>query len=183
MRKLLILVVFAVMLVSLAAETIGGVELPDLLNIAQNELQLNGAGLRKKAIIKVYACGLYLSSPSQDAAFILADSSAIAIRMHFIYRKVDHEKLISAWNEGFAAAGVTQSMAAEIAQFNSFFTQPALKGDIYDITYLPGTGIQVTINGQLMGTVTNPTFRSAVFSIWLGTKTALPKLRDQLLHL
>lgn len=182
MKKVLIILFLAVVLVPLAAREIGGVALPDQLNLAQQELQLNGAGLRKKAIIKVYACGLYLPGAEQNAATILADSSAIAIRMHFIYRKVDNEKLIAAWNEGFEAAGVTQTMAAEITQFNSFFTQPAVKGDVYDISYLPGTGIQVTMNGELVGTVENPAFRSAVFSIWLGQNTALPKLKTQLLN-
>jgi hypothetical protein len=182
MKKTVIMLLFALLLVSAAARETGGVELPDTLNLSGQELLLNGAGLRKKAIIKVYACGLYLAAPAQDAAAILADSSAIVIRMHFIYPKVDNEKLIAAWNEGFAAAGVSQSMAAEIAQFNSFFTQPAVKGDIYDISYLPDTGIQVTMNGQLVGRVTNPAFRSAVFAIWLGQNTALPKLKTQLLN-
>ena len=32
--------------------------------------------------------------------------------------------------------------------FNSFFTEDARKGDIYDIIYAPGEGVNVYIKGQ-----------------------------------
>lgn len=183
MKRLVLCMLLALVTLPIVSLEIGGVLLPDNLNVAGQELQLNGAGLRKKAFIKVYACGLYMPAASSDADAILADSTAIVVRMHFIYKKVGAKKLISAWNEGFENAGFQQTFASEIQTFNSFFSQDAKKNDVYDISYLPGTGIQISRNNSVVGTIPNPAFRKAVFSIWLGDKTALPGLKKKLLNL
>src|SRR5262249_60989392 len=50
---------------ALAAE-LAGATLPDTLKAGEKTLKLNGLGLRKKAVFKVYVGGLYLESPSKD---------------------------------------------------------------------------------------------------------------------
>ena len=55
-----------------AAKELAGATMPDTLTVAGKTLKLNGMGLRKKAIFKVYVGGLYLEAPSKDAAAILA---------------------------------------------------------------------------------------------------------------
>jgi len=75
-----------------------------------------------------------------------------------------------------------QQFAIETSRFNAMFNQPAVKGDVYDIVYLPETGVQVIRNNVVLGTIDNPGFRKAVFSIWLGDDTALPKLKEDLLN-
>ena len=54
------------------AGELAGVTLPDTLKAGEKTLKLNGLGLRKKAVFKVYVGGLYLESPSKDASAILA---------------------------------------------------------------------------------------------------------------
>ncbi|MCF7911328.1 MAG: chalcone isomerase family protein [Candidatus Cloacimonetes bacterium] len=181
MKRIILLALFALLISALAAVEIGGAFLPEKLQFGENALTLNGAGMRKKVVIKVYACGLYLPQQSSSSTAILAAEGAIAIRMNFIYKKVDQEKLIDAWNEGFAKTGALQKFAIETSRFNALFSQPAVKGDIYDIVYLPGTGVQVIRNEVVLGTIENPDFRKAVFSIWLDEDTDLPKLRESLL--
>jgi len=44
-----------------------GAPLADTLKAGEKTLKLNGLGLRKKAMFKVYVGGLYLESPSKDA--------------------------------------------------------------------------------------------------------------------
>ena len=51
-----------------AAEKIGGVELSETLSEGGSRLVLNGAGIRKKAFLKLYVGGLYLKEKQQDAA-------------------------------------------------------------------------------------------------------------------
>ncbi len=181
MKKLILLVLVMLILVPLTALTIGGVDLPDKLTVGDKGLLLNGAGLRNKVIIKVYACGLYLPEKSLSSEAILNDTTAIAIRMHFIYSKVDEGKLIEAWNDGFAKTGALQEFAMETSRFNAMFSEPAVKGDIYDIVYIPKTGVQVIRNNTVLGTINNPGFRKSVFSIWLAENTDLTKLRENLL--
>ena len=49
------------------AAELAGATLPDTLSTGDKSLKLNGLGLRKKAMFKVYVGGLYLESPSKDA--------------------------------------------------------------------------------------------------------------------
>src|SRR5437879_5751773 len=55
-----------------------GATLADTLKAGEKTLKLNGLGLRKKAMFKVYVGGLYLESPSKDAEAILASDQAKA---------------------------------------------------------------------------------------------------------
>lgn len=180
MKKILIFVLL-ISITGLFALEIGKVELPNNLEIGGKELILNGAGLRKKVIIKVYACALYVAEKVNNSEEIFDANDEIAILMHFIYKKVGNEKLISAWNEGFQLAGVSEKMKNEIALFNSYFSEPAMKNDVYLISYTPETGVSVEINGKLKGSIPGKEFRKAVFSIWLGNDSALPKLKQALL--
>lgn len=182
MKKILIIAMLIFILMPLTAKRVGGVLLPDSYYISGEKLDLNGAGLRKKVIIKVYAGGLYLPKPSKNAEEILDANTAINLRMHFIYNEVDQEKLITAWNEGFSAGGFADNFAKEITEFNALFSEPALKGDIYDIAYFPEEGVKVVKNDKVLGIIKNPAFRKAVYSIWLGENTSLPKLKKALLE-
>ena len=184
MMKKCFLVLVSLLLVSPAlAKEIGGVNLPDTLKAGNEELLLNGAGLRTKFVVKVYAGGLYLKAKNSDAQKIIAADEPMAIRMQFIHDGVDAKKLIEAWNEGFAngTGGNTAPIKAEIDKFNSFFSQEAKKGDVYDIIYVPGQGVEVQIKGKVMGTIAGFEFKKAVFSIWLGEKPADNSLKKGML--
>ena len=174
-KKLLIVTLASLMITSLAvAKDIGGAKLPDSLMAGDDKLLLNGAGLRKKLFIKVYAGALYLTKYSQDPQKIIRADEPMAVRMHFIHDGVSSKKLINGWNEGFhnATGGNITNIKQEIDQFNAFFTDEAKKNDIYDIIYTPGQGVRVFIKGKLMGTIEGLDFKKALFSIWLGEKPA-----------
>jgi hypothetical protein len=185
MLKRWVLLWMAVVLISPAAVAmeVGGVVLPDTLVAGTQDLALNGAGLRTKFFVKVYAGGLYLKRKSADAAAIVAADEPMAIRMHFIHDGVSSQKLIAAWNDGFANAtgGATAPIQAEIDQFNGFFSEEAKAGDVYDIIYTPEQGVRVYAKGQLMGLIRGLPFKQAVFAIWLGEKPADKSLKAGML--
>ena len=80
----------------LAASTAGlagelkGIELPDSTEVGGVELKLNGMGLREATALKVdvYVAGLYVESPSTDAAALLEAGGPWKIEMHFVRKKV-----------------------------------------------------------------------------------------------
>ena len=179
---LFMLLVFFQASIALGIE-IGGVQLPDSLTLNKTKLQLNGAGLRKKVVIKVYAGGLYTLNKEKDPEKIIAADEPMVVRMHFIHSTVSKESLVSAWNEGFANA-TNDNIAAigkEIERFNGYFQEDAKKGDIYDVIYLPGQGISVEIHGKRKGPIPGLAFKKAVFGIWLGEKPADAKLKKGML--
>ncbi|MCB1044576.1 MAG: chalcone isomerase family protein [Acidobacteria bacterium] len=163
---------------------IGGVTLPDKMTVGDASLVLNGAGLRKKLFIKVYAGGLYLQAKSSDQNKVIKADEPMAVRLHFIYDGVSSEKLTEAWNEGFknATGGKTAAIQAKIDTFNGMFSQTANKGDVYDVIYEPGKGTSVLVNGVSKGTVEGLEFKQAVFGIWLCDKPADSGLKEGMLH-
>jgi hypothetical protein len=183
-KRLLIMVLAALMTTSLAAAMeIGGVKLPDSMQVGEDKLLLNGAGLRKKFFVKVYAGGLYLKKKNQHPQKIIEADESMAVRMHFIYDGVSSKKLIDGWNEGFAKAtgGNILPIKKEIDQFNSFFTEEVKKDDIYDIIYNPGQGVSVFFKGTLKGTIKGLDFKKALFAIWLGKKPVDSGLKEGML--
>jgi len=182
-KKILICTLLLVILPVLNAKEIAGVTFPDEIKIAEKTLTLNGVGLRKKLWIKVYAGGLYLTEGSSDADMIINADKPMAIRMHFIYDGVSAEKLVSAWNEGFnnATGNNTAEINKEIALFNAMYTEEAVKDDIHEIVYSPGSGVTVTINGKNKGTIPGLAFKKALFGIWLCDLPADSNLKTGML--
>ncbi|MFP4309943.1 MAG: chalcone isomerase family protein [Desulfococcaceae bacterium] len=166
-----------------AALEIGGVALPDTLTAGTEELTLNGAGLRKKFFVKVYAGGLYLTEPSVNADAVVAADAPMAIRLHFIYDGVSSEKLVAAWKEGFAAAtdGNTAPIQPGIDKFNGFFNREAKAGDTFDILYTPEQGVRVYRGDRLQGVISGLDFKRALFAIWLGAEPADEDLKEGML--
>ena len=182
-KRVFAMVLGLLLMISLiGAAQIGGLKLPDSLMAGNTKLLLNGAGVRKKLIFKVYAGGLYLEKKNTHAAKIIAADEPMAIRMQFM-RDVSNDKLIGAWDEGFdkATGGNIEPIAKEIKAFNAFFTEEAKEGDIYDIVYTPGEGVAVTMNGVLKGTIKGLDFKKALFAIWLGDDPADSGLKEGML--
>ncbi len=180
-RVMIIVSILCLILVSESfAKEIGGVNLPDTLTAGKDQLVLNGAGLRKKFVVKVYAGALYLLQKSNDVAKIVSADEPMAIRMHFIHDSVAPDKLIAAWNEGFAKTN-TSAIKAQIDKFNAFFKQDAKKGDIYDLVYLPGQGVSFSINSKMIGTIEGLEFKKALFGIWLTDPPADKDLKAGML--
>jgi hypothetical protein len=123
---------------ALAGE-LAGVTLPDTLKAGEKTLKLNGLGLRKKAVFKVYVGGLYLESPSKDAGAILMADQAKAIRMHFL-RDLTKAQLVEAFQEGFEAN--VKDRAPQKAAFDRMLALVAdvKEGSTLTFVYLPGQG-------------------------------------------
>lgn len=164
---------------TLAAE-LAGATLPDRLSAGDKTLKLNGLGLRKKAMFKVYVGGLYLESPSKDAGAILASDQARAIRMHFL-RDLKKAQLVDAFQEGFEANA--KDKAGQKAAFDEMLALvPDVKeGEALTFTYIPGRGTTLRVGDKDLGAFEGKGFADAVFSIWLGPKPPSQDLKKGML--
>ena len=179
----------AVFMVASIASTLGsapqageleGVTLPDTLNAGEKTLKLNGLGLRKKAMFKIYVGGLYLESPTKDAGAILMADQGRAIRMHFL-RDVTKGQLVDAFREDFQAN--VKDRAQQQAAFDRMLAVvPAVKeGNTLTFTYLPGKGTTLSAGGKELGVFEGKGFADAVFALWLGPKPPSEDLKKGLL--
>jgi hypothetical protein len=149
------------------AATLAGVTLPDQTDTDQR-LVLNGLGLRKKFVIKVYVGGLYLPQKESSAAKILAADSARRMTMKFLY-DVSKEQMCEAWDEGLEAN--TPNPSAEVKKaFGQLCTwmDGVGKGQELTLTYVPGTGTEVAIAGRAKGTLPGKPTADAILATWIG---------------
>lgn len=164
---------------ALAGE-LAGATMPDTLKSGEVTLKLNGLGLRKKAMIKVYVAGLYLELPSKDAQAILAADQGKAIRMHFL-RDLTKTQLGDALKEGFEANAKDKTgQKAEFDKMLALITD-VKEGDTLTFAYLPGKNTTLQIGSKELGSFVGKGFGDAVFSIWLGPKPPSEDLKKGML--
>ena len=168
-------VALALAAVPAAAMELAGVTLPDTTTVNDSTLKLNGMGVRTKTMlkVKVYVAGLYLATPNHDAAAIIAADEAKQVVMHFLYKKVEKDKLTEAWREGFAnnSAAALPALKARLDEFCAVWPDMA-SGEQAVITYIPGTGTRLELKGKEAGVIPGKDFADAMFAVWLGTKPA-----------
>src|SRR5436853_992568 len=98
-KTIAILAGLAVAAVVLAGE-VAGVKMADTVTVEGKTLKLNGMGLRKKVVFKVYVAGLYLEAPSKDPSAILTSDQIKSMRL-WILRSLKGSQITEAIVEGF----------------------------------------------------------------------------------
>src|SRR5512141_2276300 len=113
--KRLLLAVFAFLIAThaLAAE-VGGVRLDDKTTLGGKDLVLNGAGIRTRAIFKVYVASLYLPAKAGDAAGVLA-AAPRRVQMNLL-RNLSADQLVEALNDGLRENNSEAELGAIKAQ-------------------------------------------------------------------
>ena len=154
------------------AATLAGVTLEDHVSVGTQQLALNGLGLRKKFVVKVYVGGLYLPSKQGSAATILATDGPRRMVMHFLY-SVSKSQMAEAWEEGLEDNTPNASPEVKTA-FKTLqsWMEDVPKGNRIVMTYLPGTGTTVEVNGKSKGTLGGKATADAILNTWLGPKPA-----------
>lgn len=152
------------------AAEVGGVKVADTTTVNGQHLVLNGAAMRKKLFIKVYAAGLYLPAKQANPAAIIAADTPRQMTMHFVFN-VDKAKIAEAWTEGLTAN--TPNASAEVkSNFQKLesMMEDVNKGQNIVLTYVPGTGTTVTVNGKNKGTLPGKATADAILMTWIGPK-------------
>ncbi len=181
-----ILILFCLLLVGLPvhAKEIAGVMVQETVKTADGTtLILNGAGIRTKFFFDIYIAELYMQHPSSSAEKVVEDSGAKQVVMHFLYSEVSKEKLVDAWNEGFAdntESTELTGLQGKIDQFNDLFVT-VKKGDVITLAYSPATGTTVSIAGIVKGVVEGKDFNDALLKIWLGKEPVTSSLKKAML--
>jgi hypothetical protein len=165
---------------------VNGVKLEDRVAVAGSELQLNGAGVRYKAVFKVYTAGLYLSEKATTPQAVLAapGPKRMAITM---LREIDSAELGKLFSRGMEdnmdRSAFSKLIPGVLRMSKVFSDHKRLNtGDTFVIDWIPGTGTVLTIKGKVEGDpFVEPEFFNALMRIWLGNKPADWQLKDALL--
>ncbi len=155
-----------------AAATLADVALPDHIEAAGKPLVLNGLGLRKKFVIKIYVGALYLPAKQTSAAKVMADDTVRRMVLHFLY-SVSTSQMCDAWKEGLED-NVPKPSAEVQAGFRSLCAamEDIPKGTELVLTYVPGQGTLVEIGSKLKGTLPGKATSDAILATWIGPHPA-----------
>lgn len=158
-----------------------GVRFAPRVQAGDTPLLLHNAGLlRYRVVIKAYVAALYLGEGVPPSA-ALGD---VPKRLEAEYFwALDGEDFGPVTLEGIARnvdAATLERLRPRIARFGTLF-QDVEPGDRYALTYLPGRGTEVTLNGRPLGTVEGADFANALFAVWLGSAPLDEDLKTALL--
>ena len=181
MRRFLVTLAAFLMSVPVIAGQLAGVTLPDSVDVNGTTLVLNGMGLRKKAVFKVYVGALYVSAKASDAQTLISVDAPKRLVMHFV-RDVGKDKITEGWREGFnnnSPANV-QVLQQRLDNFAVLWSDMA-NGDEAVMTYIPGTGLKLEIRGKEVGLIQGKQFADAVLACWIGPTPPSEELKAGLL--
>jgi hypothetical protein len=171
---------------SAAATEVAGVRFEPALQLGGARLQLNGAGVRYKAVFKVYAAALYLAGKAETPEAVLAAPGPKHLRVVML-RDIDANELGRLFTRGFQDNAPREDFVAAvpgIARMGEVFAakKHLAAGESFSIDWVPGTGTLVKVNGkQAAEAVPEPEFFQGLLRIWLGRTPADTQLKDALL--
>jgi hypothetical protein len=167
------------------AAEIEGVGFSEGLEVGTEKLRLHGTGLlRHRVVIKGYVAALYLGESFDGEATSSAVLADVPRRLEIEYFwRIPADKFAKATVEGIARstdATTFERLLLRIERINRLYEE-VQPGDRYALTYLPGVGTELALNGRRLGVIEGADFSAALFAIWVGEEALDESLRKQLL--
>ena len=165
----------------LLALDVAGVKMPDTVTVEGKTLNLNGAGVRKKMLFKVYVAGLYVERASKDGSAILASPEAKSMRLHML-RDVKGKQISDSIMDGFQKNSQEQiaRLKDRLDKLTAMFPDVS-EGDEIGLTWIPDKGTVVSVRGTERGTIEGRDFADALFAVWIGPNPVQDDLKKALL--
>jgi hypothetical protein len=173
-------------LVQGATVEISGVKLEDRAVVGGSTLKLNGAGVRYKAVFKVYTAGLYLSDKASTPEAVMAATGPKRMTITML-RDIDSGELGKLFSRGMEdnmdRKAFSRLIPGVLRMSQVFSDHKRLQtGETFVLDWIPGTGTVLTVKGKVEGDpFVEPEFFNALMRIWLGQKPADWQLKDALL--
>jgi len=187
-KSILALVAFLLAGAAAAEVTVSGVKYADTADLKGTKLVLNGAGVRYKAVFKVYAAGLYLGKKAGTPEEVLAapGSKRMSIVMLRDIESAELGKLFSRGIEDNMDKAAFSKLIPGVMRMSQLFSdcKKLSAGESFLIDWVPGSGTTVTVNSPKCAEAIEfkePEFFNALLRIWLGPNPADWKLKDALL--
>jgi long-chain acyl-CoA synthetase len=181
-RKVAVLAFALFTLPAFGAE-VGGVKLDDKISVGGQELVLNGAGIRTKAIFKVYVGSLYVPAKATTAAAVYAKAPR-RVQLNML-RDVGSDQMLDALVDGIKDANPPADVEAVKAQSDQLATilkaaGQLKEGNVLAFEFADGA-TKVLLNGTAKGTIPGEAFNKALMNAWIGDKPVQADLKKAML--
>lgn len=166
---------------------VAGVKYEAGAEVGGQKLQLNGAGIRYKAIFKVYTAGLYLNAKASTPDAVLSNTGPKRLHIQML-RDIDGNELGKLFTKGMEDNASREEFAKAIngvLRMAEIFTQKKKlsSGESFTVDWQPGVGTLVLVNGKPVpgDAIKEPEFYNMLLKIWLGKSPADSNLKTALL--
>ena len=171
-----------------SALEVGGVNFAPQVEVNGSKLELNGAGVRYRAVFKVYAAGLYVGRKAGSLEEILKapGPKRMSITMLRDIDAAELGKLFSRGMEDNMDRAAFVQLIPGIMRMSQIFSdhKKLMAGDSFTLDWVPGQGLSIAVKGKVQGApFKEPEFFAALMGIWLGRVPADWQLKNALLDL
>lgn len=168
--------------VALAAD-VAGVKLDDKTTVGGQELVLNGAGIRTRAVFKVYVGSLYLPAKANSLAAVLAKGPR-RIQLNLL-RDLRADQLVDALVDGLKDNNSDAELAALKPQTDQLVSimksfGEVKEGNVVALDFVDGA-TRVALNGQEKGSIPGEAFNQALTKVWMGERPVQSDLKRAML--
>lgn len=163
-----------------------GTKFDSEISLAGQRLQLNGAGVRFRAVFRVYAAALYLGQKAETPQAVLGAPGPKRLNIVML-RDIDASELGRLFTRGMeknaSREDFVKAIPGTIRMGEIFAAKKRLAaGESFQVDWMPGQGTVILINGKPAAEpIKEPEFYSSLMKIWLGQEPADTHLKDALL--
>lgn len=132
---------------------------------------------------KLYDAALY-ASPEATHEDVLAASTRYRLQFRYL-REIEKSIILESADKMLRknlSPAEFEQIADRVDRINQAY-RTVRDGDQSSLTYLPGTGTTLRINGQSVATIEGEDFARLYFKIWLGEQPISTSLRENVLGL
>lgn len=146
---------------------------------------LNGIGAHQELGQEVFIGALYSESLSNDASSLLSSTQAMRMELKIVAPDgMTTRRFSRMWIEGMAVNNTAANLTAQadnMVQFDGLFKGRFMGNDHVVFSSVPGKGVDISVNGVLLGTIADNKFFSLLLSTWIGRVPLSSEYRDSLL--
>jgi hypothetical protein len=177
----LVLLVLAAAPLPARALTVEGVTFATEVRIGEATLPLrNAALLRYLFVVKAYVAALYLPADVAPEQALADVPKRLEISYLVAIRGEDFDKGAAPVLRRNLSSGELGRLRERLDRLNAAYrdVQP---GDRYALSYHPGRGTELSLNGTPLVTIEGADFAAAYFGVWLGREPIDADLKKSLL--
>ncbi len=167
-----------------SAAEIEGVTFSDAITFSEpvdQTLELNGMGLfRYRILFRAYVAALYLPAGVPGTRALEDVSRRLELNYFWPIASVDLTRAADHFLEAQLGREALLPLRERISTLHRAYRDVAPQ-DRYSLTYFPGVGTELALNGESLATIPGADFARAYFAIWLGARPLDEALRDGLL--
>lgn len=146
---------------------------------------LNGIGAHQELGQEVFIGALYSESLSNDASSLLSSTQAMRMELKIVAPDgLTTRRFSRMWIEGMAVNNSAANLTAQadnMVKFDGLFKGRFQGNDHVVFSSVPGKGVDISVNGVVLGTIADNKFFSLLLSTWIGRVPLSSDYRDSLL--